>query len=294
MRSLKRHLVPAAAAIAMLGSIASYPPVLALATWDGRVESIPGPVMMWYVISVLLLALAVSLALVWALNFRRSPGRSGGSGRRFIARAALTAVGFGVVGVSALAIAYAGCNRVDVLAALSADHPLCREARDLARSQGRRAAMNHVADYFPSRPAPRLVKPAQLWLTGEALESQARQFAAGGFPGFPEFSWHPGRRINWRCGAKSPRMPLLFELQGQRFMFALVASPGQVPQPERIALALAFAEQWRRDNPVWPNANRYAWNDDATANRIQAHILLMERARRLRATSRKDEVEFLK
>lgn len=69
-----------------------------------------------------------------------------------------------------------------------------------------------------------------------------------------------------------------------------------VPEIDEAVLndAAAFVDQWRRENPVWPSSHRYAWNDDVTSNRIQAHMLLMDRRRARGLTSKAEESAFLR
>ncbi|MHC4982229.1 MAG: heparinase II/III family protein [Planctomycetota bacterium] len=290
-RRLKIALA-AASGLCILAAVGLFPPVAAKATWDGRIESLPGAILLWYAVSLLLLALGLAFGLASVIWLRRTEQKRQPYRRRILLRTFTVASGIAIAIALCFWALYVRRNRVDILERLAPPSGLYAEAKSIAERRGKTAAMDYIWRYFASRRSPKFVRPAQLWLNSETLIRQARGIVSGTFPGFPEFNWRPGRHVEWRCGAKSDRKPLLFELQGQRFIFYLLAELDGVPERESIELARAFASEWRRGN-TWPNANRYAWNDDATSNRIQAHVYLMERARKLNMTSRKDELAFL-
>ena len=297
MATSTKHLstcLLSASALGLIASAAFYPRVLAMATWDGRMESLPGPIMLWFTISLMLLAFGLAAAFVSAVWVRGGRGRLQHHGRKILTRVGLSTAGLAALIASIFAAVYVRRNGVEILARVNPDYPLYAELGPVRQQQGRAAALDRLADYFRSRPPPAFIKPVQLWQPAEALARYSREIASGAVPAFPDFRWRPGERVAWRCGATSDRKPLLFELQGQRFLFYLLGTPEDIPERQRIELAGAFAREWRRGNTVWPNSNRYAWNDDATSNRAQAHVYLMERTRRLGAISRSDELAFLK
>ncbi len=283
----------AGAATCLLAGAAVFPPVAAQATWDGLAESLPGEPAVWIVASLLLLSAGggmIAAHAAWLAGRRPHRGVARG---RLAAGAAAGACVLALAAVTGFGLYRRQRNHVDLPARLDPNHPLADQVGAIASARGRTAGLDQLAEHFRTRRPPDVIKPVQLWRPAQELRTRASHVEAGTSTDLPGFHWRPGRPIEWRCPGRSQRRALLFALQRQTFLFDLLADPDGADGHRQIELAGAFARQWRQDNPVWPNANRYAWNDDATANRLQAHIHLMRCARRLGATTRRQELDFL-
>lgn len=84
-----------------------------------------------------------------------------------------------------------------------------------------------------------------------------------------------------------------FAQQRQTFLFDLLAADAEDPDDERLGAALALVHDWYLHNPVWPEVHSYQWNDDVMGNRLDAHLLLADRARRRGLLDADDEPIWL-
>lgn len=295
-----RHLSMLGAASCLLMAVALSPPILAsLATADGRIDNSATVITLWITSFILLVLGALATMVAHDVSRARRIALQLWKWKWRIAAWIAAAIGLSVI---ALAIYIRIYNHVDLLARLNSDHSLYAKVQDALRTNGKKAALDLVADYFMKRPAPLLIKPSHLWDIGSVKsQASARRIIDGDLGSAccdlsPEcchrtFHWRPGEPINW--STFEPR-DLLFALQRQTFVSHLLVSEHGNPDPRLLDIAKVFMKDWRRANRVWPNFNPFAWNDDATSNRIQAHMLLMEVLRAQGRSTHDDELAFLR
>lgn len=280
-------MLAAAAAFAMLPPVAQL-----LLARDGQIDNRLVRSAMWFV-GFAGLGFAALLAA-----FAVRPGLARGIGawlRRRWTLLAGSAVALAAAAMAAFFIYAQHRNSVDLLARLDPDSPIAAEVRRLNSEQGANAALNRLAQHFISRPHRPLLLPVELWgLTKRQSEQLAEQVVRGEIgraTATTDYAWKPGDGIRW--SAPTPQ-GVLWQLQRQVFLMNLLREPADEDLRPRVHFAQSYVETWRRGNPVWPNVNPYAWNDDATSNRIQAHILLMQRARQAGVASAEQELAFLR
>ncbi len=294
-RTIKRSLL-IVTAICLLTAIGLFPPLLAwLTTVDGRIDNPVVLITLW-IISLTLVALGVGTSIganhvTWV---RWLAARLWAWRWQITATAGLVICLIGI----ALAAHARARNHIDLLARLNPDHPLYARVQGVASTNGEKAALDLIADYFTHRTNHAPINPNQWytdWFTNSVKSQRRTQKLLQGDLGSAccdrPYYWRPGESIDWSDPALSD---LLFSLQGQTFLLDLLAAQDGIPNRRQVDIAKAFVEEWRRANRVWPNFNPYAWNDDAMSDRIQAHMVLMEVLRAQGLSTRSDELAFLR
>ena len=300
--ALTRRFFALASGVCALIAVLLAPPVLGpLAAPDGAIEDRGKLVLLWCF--VLVAASAASMCFWLAMSTHPKPSAIRRRIRPYIERvwrlrywAILLAGVCSLIGLGGYHLYAWRANRVDLIERLEPSHAMAQHFLSIAESQGQEAALDALADECRlRRPTVRLT-PCQLWNT-EPQVSRCRRdaFVAGDLGtacGLPmETHWRPGDPIPWGTRSETARP---FSLQRQTFLFDSLRETGSEVDEAVLDDSAAFVDQWRRENLVWPNSHHYAWNDDVTSNRIQAHMFLMDRRRARGLTSKAEELAFLK
>ena len=271
----------------MLAGALLCPPVLgALLAKDGTINNELVRLSLWpaSALTILVGAAAVGLTFrgrvrswIWGHRYRVIAG--------VVASCGLCGAGFNWYVVS--------INQVDLLSRLEESHPDGRKLLEIRRASGDIAALDALLDRSRARPSAVALLPQPLWDSAPEESRRVRRLLLDGKLGDADqgwvYRWSPGEAIEWR----DLRGKGAFMLQRHEVLFELLNSPDTTELHAVIAFAIAYVDQWRAGNRVWPNWSRFAWNDDTTSHRIQAQIWLMDTLRKAGAVSREQERVFL-
>ena len=277
-------------ALAALAAVGVSPPV---ASWmlaaDGRIDNGTVRISFWGLSGISVLLALMLVATRNRAGFWRGVARGLWRRRASLAITALSAAMVAGLGVWLYAVHR---NHVDLFARIDPNHSVTGTRSGL--EAGGETAKRVLAEHFAGRASVPVVKPLYLWSHSEGeCEQRARHIVQGNLGRLyeaPSYHWVPGKTIEWDG---LPRR-LTHRLHRLFFIYDLLAGVEEREElRRRLHFAAAFFGEWRRTNPVWPNLNLWAWNDETTAERIQAYMYLMRRWREVESVPVDEEMAFL-
>ena len=187
-------------------------------------------------------------------------------------------------------------NHVDLLARLDPEHNLGQKFLTIAEHDGSSSAIMALVRHQQTRSPTARFTPYQVWNTEPSTSAVRRRNFLAGDIGKAANLHDP---VRWRAGDPIPYgdhqdVARTFALQCQTFLFDILRDKTTPEHKKALTAANAFVTEWRNTNRVWPNSVRFSWNDHATAERLVAHMLLMDQRRAQGLTSEDEEGAFLK